>query len=251
MNVDVRFRLVWSLSVLLLACAPSSPGAATNAASPSALATNAATIATPKGSAWRAMHRHDAELAAQGGIDLLFLGDDAAFGWPRQGEAFWNQKLKTMNPAAFGIPLDRSENLLWRLQNGELANLRPKTVVLSIGSMNLQWVSDEGTPEATAEGVKTVLDELRTRLPQTRIVLMSILPRQPQFLPLQHRVRLTNKILAGFADGKQILFLGINDRLCKASDKNPDPEFYEPDMLHLNAKGYAVWGEELLKLLKE
>jgi lysophospholipase L1-like esterase len=177
----------------------------------------------------------------QGPVDLVFLGDSITDSWNRQGEAQW-LRFAPLNPANLGISGDRTEHVLWRLQNGTVDGLSPRLVVLLIGTNNLKASLDE-RPEWCAEGVRAILEELRVRLPGARILLHAILPRDGPGDVTRARVEAVNRLLHRFADGRTIHFFDAASVF-----KFPDGRIRKdlmPDALHPNPLGYAAWYEVL------
>ena len=183
---------------------------------------------------------------------IVFIGDSITEGWEKAGLPVWQRYYGHHNALALGFGGDHTENVLWRLQHGEVDGIAPKVAVLMIGTNNAGDRQDE--PEATAAGVKAIIDELRRRLPDTKVLLLAIFPREEQpsgaLRRLNERV---NKIISGYADGRQVFFANLN-----AAMLNPDgtlPREIMPDMLHPGEKGYEIWARELAphlgKLLPE
>jgi lysophospholipase L1-like esterase len=176
-------------------------------------------------------------------IDILFLGDSITHAWEVEGYEYWQQHFA--HPKAFnlGFAGDRTEHLLWRIQNGEIDNLSPKWVVLLIGTNNAGHRLDE--PEDIAAGIKVILDELKLQLPQSKILIMAIFPRSRNNIkPMRKRVDATNKIIQGFADQKQIYWLDINQQFL--TEQGVLLESIMPDLLHPNSQQYAIWGKAVL-----
>ena len=189
---------------------------------------------------WSARHRQHLMRAKAEEIDLLLIGDSITEGWGVEGQPAWNELLARYRPAEFGIGGDRTEGVLWRLQNGSLDGLRPQLVVLLIGTNNLAWQ----TPPQVVEGVAAVVRELRTRLPQSHVLLMALLPRE---LKADHPTRAllaeVNAGLARFADD-QTTFLDLGPKYVL-----PDGTLRTdllPDLLHLSPAGYRVWAEAIV-----
>src|SRR5579864_2352864 len=103
----------------------------------------------PRDGSWLKMHEQFLERAKMGNIDLLFLGDSITQGWNGGGKAVWNRFYGLRNTANFGIGGDRTQHVLWRLENGEVDGIHPKLVVLMIGTNNL----DSNAPDEIAAGV--------------------------------------------------------------------------------------------------
>ena len=141
-----------------------------------------------------------------------------------------------------GFSGDRTEQVIWRLQHGEVDGIAPKLVVIMIGTNNAGHRKEKS--EDTAAGVKAILDELGKRLPDTKCLVLAIFPRgaKPDD-ELRQLNDATNKILATYADQKRVFFLDINDKFLTADGTLPTDLM--PDLLHPNEKGYAMWAEAM------
>ena len=192
--------------------------------------------------------RHEEKLARvqQGNVDLLFIGDSITHGWENQGKAVWQEFYRDWNAVNLGFGGDRTENVLWRLQHGELDGISPKAAVLMIGTNNTGHRQEN--PEFTAAGIKAILDELRQRLPQTKILLLAIFPRSEQpDDPLRQINERVNALISGYADGEMIHFLNINETFLE--DNGVLSKEIMPDLLHPEEKGYRLWAEAMAPTL--
>lgn len=184
-------------------------------------------------------HERFLERVKQGEIDLVFLGDSITDGWPRNGERSW-LKFAPYKPANFGISGDRTEHVLWRITNGELDGINPKGVVIMIGTNNIGQNADE-KPEWAAAGVKKIVDTVREKLPNARILLLGVFPRGTADSPQRKAVNEINEIISKYGDGKTVSYLDIGKVFL---DENGEiPADVMPDKLHPNAKGYDIWYE--------
>ncbi|MET0645517.1 MAG: acetylxylan esterase [Pyrinomonadaceae bacterium] len=204
-------------------------------------------------------HEELLEKRRKGRIDLYFLGDSITRRWGTSDEQYraflanWRQNFFGWNAANFGWGGDTAQNILWRLHNGELDGVNPKVIVLMAGTNNVGRQSPQGAddPRAAeiARGIKAVLDLCRRKAPKATIVLMGITPRNDNMavMPVINQI---NERIAKFADGKQIRFVNINDRLADREGR-----LYEGmtnrDGLHLDVKGYQVWADALKPILTE
>lgn len=198
--------------------------------------------------------RHLAKLEEKkrlGNPELVFIGDSITQGWEKEGAAVWERNYKQYKALALGFGGDRTENVLWRLQHGEVDGISPKVAVLMFGTNNTGHRRED--PRTTAAGIKRNIDELRERLPNTRILLLAIFPRDEKPGTQMRRINEDiNRIISGYADNKTVYFLDINKAFL-----SPDgvlPKDVMPDFLHPNEKGYAIWaqsmGPELQKLMQ-
>ena len=194
----------------------------------------------------------------QGRIDLYFMGDSITRRWGASDRQYsdllsnWNKNFKGWNAADFGWGADKTQNMLWRLQQGELDGVNPKVIVLLAGTNNIGNLSPAGDIEvraaATVRGVAAVLKELRARAPKATIVLMGITPRNDniQVMPI---IDAANRGIARLADGRRVRYLNINARL--ANEQGVLLPGMTRDGLHLTAKGYQLWADALKPILIE
>jgi lysophospholipase L1-like esterase len=207
----------------------------------------------------RLAHAELLEKAKRGRIDVYFEGDSITRRWGASDEQYkaflanWRQNFFGWNAADFGWGGDTTQNILWRLENGELDNVGPKIIVLMAGTNNVGKESPQGGEDPrvadTVEGIKAILDICRRKAPAATIVLMGITPRNDNVavIPLINEI---NSRIARFADGKKVRYVNINDRL---ADK--DGRLYEgmavADGLHLDVRGYQVWADALKPIFTE
>ena len=194
--------------------------------------------------------------AKQGGIDIYFEGDSITRRWGAtdypQLLANWKKNFFGWNAADFGWGADRIQNILWRLNNGELDNVNPKVVVLLAGTNNLPHRIPEGGEEALVAdittGLKAAVTTIQAKAPDAKLILMGIFPRNDN-MSLIPVIRKINANLAKMADDK-IRYVDIGDNLA-----DRDGKLYEgmmnPDRLHPAEKGYQVWAGALKPAFRE
>lgn len=192
---------------------------------------------------WKTRHTQKLELVKKGDIDLVFIGDSITHGFEgNHGKAMWNKYYVPRKALNLGYSGDRTEHVLWRLDNGELDGLSPKLAVIMIGTNNTGHRKDPS--EHIAAGIKLILERLRTKHPRMKILLLAIFPRsaKPQDQPRVINDG-ANKLIAEFADNENVFFLDINDKFLAADGTLPREIM--PDLLHPRAKGYQVWAEAI------
>lgn len=211
---------------------------------------------TPLNQAWampRWMQRHEGKLALKQQLlaagtapQLVFIGDSITEGWEQAGSALWQQHYAPYHALNLGYGGDHTENVLWRLQHGEVDGLQPKVAVLMIGTNNTGDRQDQ--PEVTAAGVARILQELRQRLPQTRVLLLAIFPREASADAVLRRINeQINLRLAALADGDKVVFANLNNAMLEADGRLSTEVM--PDLLHPQQRGYAIWAEAMQPIL--
>src|ERR1044072_3127776 len=204
-------------------------------------------------------HAELLEKRKKGRIDVYFLGDSITRRWGTSDEQYktflenWRQNFFGWNAADFGWGGDTTQNILWRLENGELDGVNPKVIVLMAGTNNVGRKSPEGTAAEdprvadVTRGIKAILDLCRRKAPKATILLLSITPRSDNMavMPIINRI---NENISKFADGKKIRYVNINDRLADREGKLFEG-MTNRDGLHLDVKGYQVWADALKPIL--
>lgn len=179
-------------------------------------------------------------------IEILFLGDSITHAWEVEGQEYWQHHFANYKTLNLGYAGDRTEHLLWRIQNGELPDISPPWIVLLIGTNNAGHRLD--TPEQIADGIQAILAELQQQLASSNILLMAIFPRSRNAnKPMRQRVDAANALIKNFTKHKQVHWLDINQLFL--SPKGVLLESVMPDLLHLNAAQYDKWAQAILRYI--
>ncbi len=184
------------------------------------------------------------ERIAAGPVGLLFLGDSIFDRWPRFGELSW-LRFAPDQPADFGVGGDVTENLLWRVENGELDGVHPRAVVILVGTNNVE----RDQPEWTAAGVQKIVETVRGKLPSSKILLLGLLPRDRSDSLTWQRNAAVNTLIARLADRRAVWFLDPGKALL--DDKGELAAGMLSDGLHPNAKAYEIMSRVMAPTLAE
>jgi lysophospholipase L1-like esterase len=175
---------------------------------------------------------------------VVFIGDSITEGWTR------NQ----YNAANFGIGGDRTQHVIWRIEEGELDKVDPIVVVLMIGTNNTMDDSAKDIAKANRKIVRMIHD----KLPKTKILLLAVFPRGPRTMrgnvedPWEMRMKKIDAINADMAkldNGDSIRFLDLGPKFMSAD--GTIAKAIMPDQLHLSPAGYQIWVEGMAPLLAE
>jgi lysophospholipase L1-like esterase len=200
---------------------------------------------------WLKRHEGFVEVAKKGGVELLFLGDSITDAWGGTGRTGGNgakifaKEFEPLGAANFGIGGDRTQHVLWRLQNGELDGIQPKALMLMIGTNNM----GSDSAEQIAEGVTAIVKEIQKRSPKTKVLLLGIFPRGEKPGPGREKIKQTNAIIAKLDDGKTVKYLDIGDKFLQPDGTLSKDVMY--DFLHLTEKGYQIWADAVKAPLLE
>jgi lysophospholipase L1-like esterase len=199
---------------------------------------------------WQTRHQGMNERVKKGNVDMLFIGDSITHGWEGGGKDVWKKYYEPRNAVNLGIGGDQTQHVLWRLEHGNIAGVAPKLAVLMIGTNN----AGSNSPPQTTAGVKAIVDILRQKLPETKVLVLAVFPRgadnQDHLRQVNAKV---NESISNLADSRMVFYLDIGPKFLEA-DGRLSKEIM-PDLLHPNAKGYAIWAEAIeptvVKLMSE
>lgn len=206
--------------------------------------------------------RHEAVLAIKDKIDpeIVLIGDSITHYWggepvspgaPVRGSKSWQDVFGGKKVLNLGFGWDRTQNVLWRLHNGEMDGLKPKWIVLNIGTNNSSGTKNarENTPAETAAGVNEVLSLLQKKAPEAKVILMGVFPIGPKASDPKRRFILElNGLLAKIAEERKLPFLDLGEKFLA-----PDGSLQmglRADAVHPGEAGYAIWAEALKDAIK-
>jgi lysophospholipase L1-like esterase len=193
--------------------------------------------------------------AKRGRIDVYFVGDSIVRRWGALDYpellANWKQNFHGWNAANFGWGADRTQHILWRLENGELDGVNPKVIVVLAGTNNVgtQPRDEQGIAEIV-RGIKAIVDLCQKKAPKATVVLTAIFPRNDN-IAVMPTIDAINRRLAAFADGTRVRFLNVSDRLAGPDGRVVEGVMNERDKLHPAPKGYQIWADALKPIFHE
>ncbi len=192
---------------------------------------------------WMPRHKEKIEQKNQmKEVNLVFLGDSITHAWDETGKEFWAKSYAHRKALNLGFSGDRTEQVLWRLENGAMDGISPKLLVLMIGTNNTGHRMDKA--EDTALGIKTIIETIHKKSPETKILLLAIFPRgEKPTDPQRIRNEEINKIIETYADNKKIFWQNINDKFL-TTDGILEKKVMK-DLLHPNKEQYPVWAEAI------
>ena len=237
-------RLVFGFAMLLsltfVAARIAAQEAATKTEAKAETKLHSAIKPEPREGNWMKRHESFNTRVKQGNADLLFIGDSITQGWEGAGKAVWAERYAKRNAVNLGIGGDRTQHVLWRLDNGNIDGIQPKAAVLMIGTNN----SGTNTPEEIADGIKAIVAKLRSKLPETKILVLAVFPRGADDKDARRQVNVkTNALVAPLADDKHVFFLDIGPKFL-GTDGSLSKEIM-PDLLHLSPAGYKIWADSI------
>lgn len=200
---------------------------------------------------WGPRHESVNARLKRGNVDLLFIGDSITHGWENVGREIWNTYYAPRNAVNMGFGGDHTEHVLWRLEHSNFESISPKLAVLMIGTNNSN--GNDNTAEEIADGIIMICKRLRSRLPNTKILLLAIFPRGHEPSAQRQKNAQASLLASRVADDKTIYYLDINNSFL-TEDKLLTKDIM-PDYLHPSKAGYKIWAEaiesKVAQLMKE
>lgn len=187
------------------------------------------------GDTWKNRHLAINARAKQGHVDLIYIGDSIVRSWMWDGQPVWDYYYAKRNGMIAGMTGDRTEQVLWRLQHGNIEGISPKLAIVMIGQNHGPF----NTGEEIGAGVTAIVQTLRQKLPETKILVLAIFPRGEK--PTAERAVLAkaNEIASKLADGKHVFYVDVNYLFLRPDGSIPAslmPDFEPP-----NEEGHRVW----------
>ncbi len=184
---------------------------------------------------------------APGDYDIEFIGDSITQGWENPGKNVWQEFYGQRKVINFGVSGDRTQHVLWRFENGQLEGIKAKAAVVMIGTNNSN--KEDNTEDDILAGVTAIVQQIRQRQPDTKILLLAIFPRGKTFSTQRGKILQVNEALARLDDGKHIFFLDLGPQFIE-NDGSIAPGMMR-DALHPGEAGYKVWASAMEPKLKE
>ena len=213
--------------------------------SPAPAGTNTAAYPVPRND-WMVHFAHNIERVQGAKVDFVWDGDSITAGWEGGGKPVWAKNYDKRNATDFGIGGDRTENVLWRLDHGQVNGLHPKLIALLIGTNNL----GANTDVQIADAITLIVKDYQKRCPDAVILLQAIFPRAEKPTdPLRAKIKTINATISKLGDGKKVIYLDFGDKFLE-----PDGTLSRdimPDFLHPNAKGYEIWADAIRPVVEK
>ena len=184
---------------------------------------------------------------APGSYDIEFIGDSIMQGWEGAGKSVWQEFYGQRKVINFGVSGDRTQHVLWRFEQGQLDGIKTKVAVVMIGTNNSN--NQDNTEAEILAGVTAIVQQIRERQPDTKILLLGIFPRGKTFSPQRGKILEVNEALARLDDGKNIFYLDFGSQLIE--NDGSISKSIMPDALHPNAAGYRIWANATEPKLKQ
>ena len=225
-------------------------------------AVNTAVVPTPKlendSYDWYARHESVLKVKDQVNPEIVMIGDSITHFWGglptahvQRGPQAWKQLFGDRRVLNLGFGWDRTQNVLWRLDHGEFDSLHPRYVVVNIGTNNFSGTSHAkaNTPAQVVEGIRAICLRIRSKSPESHIVLMGVLPRGAKANdPFRAKIAALNKLLPELGTAPAITVLDIGSQFLQADGELP--RSLMSDFCHPTEEGYAIWAAALKPVLR-
>ena len=189
------------------------------------------------------INRHKEKLNVIFNQKIIFIGDSITAQW--EGTEAWTVLKNKFNNRItnLGFGGDCTENVIWRLENGEFpSGINPEYVSLMIGTNNNQ------VPKSIAAGIGKIIQIIHANAPSAKIILFSILPRNDWNGGME-KTRSINEIIKNYNGCLNVYYYDLGIYYLNNNGTLKE-ELFAEDKLHLAPQGYEVWKEKLLTIIK-
>ena len=205
---------------------------------------------------WQIKAKQTADL--KNDIQILFVGDSITHFWERDakpnarsigGSVTYKKYFGNYRMLNIGYSGDRTEHTLWMINESKLLdNIKPGLAVVMIGTNNIGH--KKAGSVATAAGIKLVVESLRKKLPETRILLFGVFPRGAKPAnPYRKQISEINNTICKFADNENVFYCDITDKLLE-KDGTLSQDIM-PDHLHPGEAGYEIWAQAIMPYVQK
>jgi lysophospholipase L1-like esterase len=188
---------------------------------------------------WSMRNAENAKIAAAGQhAPVLFLGDSITdLLSTGAGQPAWQSFLAPLGAVNFAVGGAFTSNVLWQIETGQVAAVRPDVIVLQIGTNNL---GAGHSATAVVAGITKVVNELQRQLPDSRILLVCILPRGANASdPFRAKIIQINRQISALNDADAVRFLNVGTQLLEGDGSLSSRVM--PDYLHPSLFGYLEY----------
>ncbi len=201
--------------------------------------------ATQRNISWWQQRHQDILSADKSAVKLLFLGDSITQQWQHEeyGLPIWQQYYGDEFAFNMGFSGDKTQHLLWRIENGELNGVSPDVTVLMIGTNN----AEDDSAEDIAQGINLIIEQVQLKLPQTKLIVHRIFSRGNADNPARLITDAASGIISSGANEKSFIYVDINELFEDGEGNVPKNIMY--DGLHLTTKGYQIWADALTEYI--
>jgi acyl-CoA thioesterase I len=207
-----------------------------------------------EGKDWHSQFEAINQIGAERQVDFVLLGNSITQGWGGDGRtvwsaapALWDSVFKPMNAYNFGISGDRTQHIIWRVQNGNFDKIKPKVIALEIGVNNFT----DNTGKEVADGIQSIVRALQKKAPGAKILLFGPLPAgADNSSPNRQKYKQVHQIIRGMGNGKNVFYLNLDKQFINA-DGSIKEGLMSEDAIHLTPAGYRVWAEVMVPMAQK
>jgi lysophospholipase L1-like esterase/pimeloyl-ACP methyl ester carboxylesterase len=185
-------------------------------------------------------------------VDIIFLGNSITQGIGGggrsivrgSGDSVFTSRFHEYAWLNFGISGDRTQQILWRVLQGNWERLRPKVIVLTAGVNN--FPTDTG--QDVAEGIGAIVRAIVAKDNRVKILLVGPLPAREKSSAYRKKFETVHSIISRLGDNRRIFYSGLAFEMLR-SDQSLEPMFFAPDGIHLTQRGYERWAGLVIREL--
>ncbi|MGL4993331.1 MAG: GDSL-type esterase/lipase family protein [Bacteroidales bacterium] len=213
------------------------------------------TVGWKEGADWFDVSNEISSIAQTKKCDILFLGNSITQGLGgerslisyKPGRTAAESEFAGLNWQNAGIAGDKTQQLIHRLDHGKYEMSSPKLIVLTIGVNNL---SSNETPQGCFEGIAAVVDKIKEKMPNSKVLLLGPLPALAREDKLRGDIDDVHRLLSHKEWGSMVRYLNPESWFVN-EEGNLLLDLYSRDLIHLSNKGYDKWAKSMRPIIEE
>ena len=196
---------------------------------------------------WYEKHEKLVAIAAGSLSSVLLIGDSLVNGLARYHRV-WSKYFKPLRALNFGVGGDRTQNVLWRIENGEIP-LNLQVAFVHCGTNNL----DRDNPDEIRDGIASIVYTIQERKPNANFIVSGLLPRDQETSFRRDKIKLVNQKLRKWCQSGKVR----NVHYLKPDKDWTEPDgrlverYYFTDFLHLVEEGYDKFAKSIYEAIEK
>ena len=194
---------------------------------------------------WYEEHEKFVAIATRSLSSVLLVGDSLVNGLARYHRV-WSKYLEPLRALNFGVGGDRTQHVLWRIENGEIP-LNLQVAFIHCGTNNL----DRDNPAEIRDGIASIVYTIQEKKPNANFIVSGLLPRDQEISSRHDKIKLVNqKLMKWCRSGKVRNVHYLNpDKDWTEPDGRLVERYYFTDFLHLVEEGYKKFAKSIYEAI--
>ena len=184
-------------------------------------------------------------IAARSLLSVLLIGDSLVNGLARYHRV-WSKYFEPLRALNFGVGGDRTQHVLWRIENGEIP-LNLQVAFVHCGTNNL----DRDNPAEIRDGIASIVYTIQEKKPNANFIVSGLLARDQETSSRREEIKLVNQKLREWCRSGRVrnVYYLKPDKDWTEPDGRLVERYYLTDFLHLVEEGYEKFAKSIYEAI--